>query len=85
MKKNGQYTLQLLRGVPYLLPFGQNVADQRRGVRLDDTGVFLWHALDQVKTREELLERLLAYSGAGRDDTARASSYLTPSPGNPTT
>lgn len=76
MKKNGQYTLQLLRGVPYLLPFGQNVADQRRGVRLDDTGVFLWHALDQVKTREELLERFLAYSGAGRDDTARAREDL---------
>lgn len=55
MKKNPGFTLQYLEGTPFLLPFGQSVAEQRRGVRLDEAGVFLWHALDRADSCDELL------------------------------
>ena len=41
MKQADGYLLETIAGVPYLLPYGQNIADLKRGVQLNDTGVFL--------------------------------------------
>lgn len=68
MKKDPNYTLTYLDGVPYLLPFGQNVADHRRGLRLDDTGVFLWKALDQSDDINVLTDALMAHAGANGEE-----------------
>lgn len=70
MKKNPNYALFDIAGVPYLLPFGQGVADFCRGVRLNGAGVFLWNALDETDSREQLLTRFLAHYQAEPADAA---------------
>ena len=39
------YTLQTIKNICYLLPYGQQIADQKKGYRLNETGVFLWKEL----------------------------------------
>lgn len=41
------YTLQIIKGQTYLLPYGQQIADHKRGTLLNETGAFLWNALQQ--------------------------------------
>lgn len=57
MKRNPYYHLQYMAGVPYLVSFGQAHADFKHDMRLNETGAFLWNALDNVKATEELVER----------------------------
>ena len=47
MKQADGYLLETIAGVHYLLPYAQNIADLKRGVQLNDTGVFLWQTLAQ--------------------------------------
>ncbi|MCH5342952.1 MAG: PqqD family protein [Acetatifactor sp.] len=58
MKRNENYILRELAGVPYLLPCGQNIADHKPGCKINETGVFLWQLLKQDITRESLLYAL---------------------------
>ena len=44
IKRQEGYCLKEIAGVHYLLPYGQKVADQRKGIVLNETGVFLWNA-----------------------------------------
>lgn len=55
MRQSDQYILHKLNGIPYLLPFGQGVADLRRGVRLNETGAFIWSLLENETSEEEVL------------------------------
>lgn len=55
MKRNDLYVLRKIANIPYLLPTGQLIADQRRGVQLNDTGIFLWHLLKEERTMNELV------------------------------
>lgn len=55
MKQAKGYLLKNICGVPYILPYGQNIADLKRGVRLNESGVFLWNALTSPISRENLL------------------------------
>lgn len=59
MKRNPYYALEMINGVPYLLPFGQNVADTRRSFMLNETGVFLWNHMEDAENDEALLDLLL--------------------------
>lgn len=68
MKANPAYTLHYIADVPYLLPHGQGIAEHKRGIRLNHTGVFLWNALQEVSSRQELLERAAAYYEAAPED-----------------
>lgn len=61
MKRNTSYTLTEIAGVPYLLPFGQMIADHKPGIRLNETGIFLWKLLEQERSVDELV-RLCAES-----------------------
>lgn len=60
MKIQKGYRLVHLGGEPYLLPYGQAAANLQRGVRLNETGVFLWNGLLEGAGEEELLERMIA-------------------------
>lgn len=40
IKRQEGYCLKKIAGVQYLLPYGQKVADQKKGIVLNDTGVF---------------------------------------------
>ena len=56
MKQAANYSLVKIADSFYILPYGQNIADHRRGVRLNDTGIFLWNLLAQERSKEELFE-----------------------------
>ena len=57
-KKNEFYTLQEIDGDIYLLPYGQALAEQRHGFRMNETGLYLWEKLDQCKDKKMLSEYL---------------------------
>lgn len=76
MKKDAQYALEYLHGVPYLLPFGQNIARLRSGYRLNETGAFLWNALGEAEDRAALERAWLRHAGAGPEDRAAALGDL---------
>ncbi len=59
MKQNPCYAIEIIGGTPYLLPFGQNIADQKSSFQLDETGVFLWNHLAECDTEEELVQLVL--------------------------
>ena len=66
MKQADGYLLETIAGVPYLLPYGQNIADLKRGVQLNDTGVFLWQTLAQEISSDELLHKFFTFLMAPR-------------------
>lgn len=43
MITNRLYSLHYISGIPYLLPCGQLIADHFRGMKLNDTGIFIWN------------------------------------------
>ncbi len=55
MKRTDGFVLKQINQIPYLLPYGQRIAEHRRGMRLNEAGVFLWNHLSQAGTRDELL------------------------------
>lgn len=58
MKRNNNYVLKKLSDVPYLMTFGQSQADLCRGVKLNETGEFLWNLLEKERNRDELVYEL---------------------------
>lgn len=56
IKRSPFYVLRKISGIPYLLPFGQMISDHGHGIQINDTGCYLWHLLDNERTKEELLE-----------------------------
>ena len=66
IKRQEGYCLKEIAGVHYLLPYGQKVADQRKGIVLNETGVFLWNELKTSMTDDALAEKLVHhYSSDG--------------------
>lgn len=61
MKQNSSYLLKELAGVPYLLPYGQMIADHRRGLKTNATGAYLWSLLETERTMEEVLSLSAAH------------------------
>jgi hypothetical protein len=59
MRQNTSYSLQYIYQIPYLLPFGQAIADHRRGIRLNETGSFIWNTLATVPSKQELISTVL--------------------------
>ena len=52
MKQNENFLLKELAGVPYLLPYGQMIADHKRGLKTNATGVYLWNLLETERRPE---------------------------------
>lgn len=61
MRQNDEYMLYEINGIPYLLPYGQGVADLRRGVRLNETGAYVWNLLSEDISEQELLSRCASH------------------------
>lgn len=64
IKRQEGYCLKEIAGVHYLLPYGQKVADQRKGIVLNETGVFLWNELQTSMTNDALAEKLVHHYSA---------------------
>lgn len=71
MKQTDGYILREIAGIPYLLPYGQLIADHRHGVRLNETGVYLWNALNHVHNHKELFSCFLEHFQARPEDVPR--------------
>lgn len=54
------YTLRKIKDTSCLLPYGQQIADQKKGLMLNETGSFLWNILqhNEGATPEHLVEML---------------------------
>ncbi|MBQ9141644.1 MAG: PqqD family protein [Lachnospiraceae bacterium] len=61
MRQNKGFILREIANVPYLLPYGQMIADHKRGMKINSTGVYLWKLLEQEHTMNELLSLSAAY------------------------
>ncbi len=58
MKPNDRYIKATLAGIPYLLPYGQLIADPATATRLNDSGALLWDGILEGDSREKLLALL---------------------------
>ena len=55
------YTLRKIKGASYILPFGQQIADQRKGTILNETSAFLWNVIQHNEGADlEMLTEMLA-------------------------
>lgn len=55
------YTLRKIKGISYLLPYGQQIADLKKGFVLNETSTFLWNVLQHSKGAEpQQLAEMLA-------------------------
>lgn len=55
------YTLRKIKGVSHLLPYGQQMADQKKGMILNETGTFLWNVIQHTEGSDpETLTEMLA-------------------------
>lgn len=60
----------------YLLPYGQQIADLKSGMRLNRTGSFLWEQIRHGCTRESLLTALVQEYDADSEDVALLQADL---------
>ena len=76
MKRNPCYTLQRINNTPYLLPFGQAIAEHKRSVAINETGEVLWHLLEQDYSFEELVAQAASYYELSWEQTAGLSADI---------
>lgn len=76
MIRNDHYILKKLYGVPYLMPYGQSIADLSRGIRLNGTSEFLWNLLASERTEQELINACSAYYAASEDELPELKTDL---------
>jgi len=60
--------LKEISGVKYILPFGQMIADHRRGIKINDTGAFIWEALEKDTSADELVSLCAEHFNAADKD-----------------
>ena len=68
MLRNDSFYLIRIEGEPYILPVGQMVADHMRGVKINETGCFIWDCLKEDLSEEELNNKCFDYFEAEEDD-----------------
>lgn len=67
-QQNRLFTLCTIAQTPYLLPFGQRIADLQKGLQLNTTGVFIWGLLEKKRTKEELFALCSKHFEAAREE-----------------
>ncbi len=68
MRQNKGFVLKEIANIPYLLPYGQMIADRKRGMQINATGAYLWQLLEQDCTMEELVARSAKYYEVPTED-----------------
>lgn len=77
MKQNPSYLLREIENVPYLLPYGQMIADRKRGMKINSTGIYLWKLLEQDISMNELLSLSAAYYEVPDNELSEFQSDIT--------
>lgn len=78
MKRNPFYLLREIKGVPYLLPYGNSIASHDRGVKLNETGLFLWDQLREERSAEELIRLCAKHYDASEEEMEELRADLMP-------
>lgn len=66
LKKQPGFVLKKIKDSYYLLPFGQQVADQKKGLFLNETGAFLWECLCEYHKACRACKKACRALSAGR-------------------
>lgn len=77
MKQNSSFILKEIAGVPYLLPYGQMIANHKRGLKTNATGVYLWNLLAEELSMEEVILRSAAYYEVSEEELPEFSKEIT--------
>lgn len=68
IKLNDGYIFREINGIPYLLPYGQNIADFRRSIRFNESGTILYRTLLDGADEQDLLFALSSHYHAAASD-----------------
>ena len=69
MKIKEGFILREIAGSFVVVPVGQNLVDVSSMITLNETGAFLWNALSEEASEEQLCEKLLSeYEGVSREE-----------------
>ena len=60
MKNNPEFVLYTVAGKQVLAPTGRLAADLNGMITLNDMGVFVWKALDEETTFEQILSKIMS-------------------------
>ena len=63
LKRQNCYLLKKVNDTYWLLPYGQAVADQKKGCQLNETGVFIWQELEHPMSEDQLIQKLAEHYG----------------------
>lgn len=77
MKQNPNFILSKIADVPYLLPVGQAIADHKRGLKTNTTGVYLWNLLAEEHSLEEVLSLSAAHYGISANELPEFEQEIT--------
>ena len=69
LEKN--FTSVVIEGETYILPYGQNIAVHKKGVKLNPTGEFLWSLMEKTEDYTEILQSFYRYYDASDDSERR--------------
>ncbi len=68
MKLCNNYSLEKIENKTFLLPFGQLIADGRRGIEINATGVLIWNELCRGASEDEILLVLIKHFHASAEE-----------------
>ncbi|MBQ6894442.1 MAG: PqqD family protein [Clostridia bacterium] len=69
MKIKEGFILREIAGSFVVVPVGQNLVDFSSMITLNETGAFLWNALSEEASEEQLCEKLLSeYEGVSQEE-----------------
>ena len=77
MRHTSNYLLRELAGVPYLIPYGQLIADHRHSMQLNSTSAWLWQQLGEEHTLAELLTLFASHYAAAPEELPFLEKDLT--------
>ncbi len=77
MKIRKEYMIKYIEGIPYLLPYGQGIAQSFRSLRLDADEVFLWEYMLRGYDEVECMHRLCAHLGVGETHRSAVEAKVT--------
>lgn len=76
MKHVDGYLLKTVENISYILPYGQNIADHKRGLALNETGTFLWELLKDDLSYETILKKFISHFDATPEESNLLSNDL---------
>ncbi|MCR4649831.1 MAG: PqqD family protein [Lachnospiraceae bacterium] len=68
MKRNNSFYIKNIAGKKYIVPYAQMLADMFSGVKINETGEYIWNLLEKDKEKDELIEKCCEYYETSGDE-----------------